>query len=80
MFFNKKQTLNSDEYEKLSKKMIDLKEELETFGVKLNVLRTDVDNLRGNFNRKLKGLKKEEMEEEEDSKTKDIYRGILLPE
>lgn len=75
MSFWKKQPVNSDEYEKLSKKITDLSSEVEELTAKIRIITSDVSNLRGQFNRKLTGLKKEEVSEEE----KDINNPVILP-
>ena len=61
----KNEGINSVEYEKLSKRITELVAEVETMRSKIKVLETDNANLRGNFNRKLSGIKKEELQEEE---------------
>lgn len=63
-----KNVVSSAEYERLVRKLIDANAEIEVLKASLKVLQTDVDNLRGNFNRKLKGIEKEEKETE----TKDL--------
>lgn len=75
---NERKFINSAEYETISKKIVELNERVEILSHKLSVLQTSMDNLRGNFNRKLKGLKKDEQEEEEEE-TKDINNPVILP-
>jgi len=72
-FFNKK--LNSEEYEKLSKKITELSADLNELSSKVRIIQSDNANLRGQFNRKLSGIKKDEDVEE----TQDINKGVLLP-
>lgn len=72
-FWNKK--VNSDEYEKLHKKITELSVEISELTAKIRLIQSDNSNLRGQFNRKLSGLKKEETPEE----TKDINNPVILP-
>ena len=79
MFWNKKKNaeqtnLNSAEYEKLLKKSVEVTAKLEELQIKLEVLRTDLQDMRGKFNRKLRGIRLEEEEE-----TKDINNPVILP-
>ena len=77
-FFQKKQkneTLNSAEYESCAKKLVELSARIEELENKFKILTTNYDNLRGNFNRKLKGLKAEEESEE----TQGINNPVILP-
>jgi len=76
-FWNKKQ-INSDEYEKLTKKIIELNSDVSDLTAKIRILTSDNSNLRGLFNRKLTGLKKEEIPEET-TEEKDINNSILVP-
>lgn len=68
-----KNPVNSEEYERLAKRITELVAELGLLKANYKIIETDVDNLRGNFNRKLKGLVKEEEKvapkEEEKSET-----------
>lgn len=57
---NEKIQLNSAEYESCAKKLTELSARIEELETKFKILGTNYDNLRGNFNRKLSGLKKEE--------------------
>ena len=52
--------LGSEEYEKLVKRIIELNGFYEQLKTKIEILNTNYDNLRGNFNRKLSGIKLEE--------------------
>jgi predicted nucleic acid-binding Zn-ribbon protein len=56
--------LNSDEYERISKRITELDSNFTSLKNKFEILQTSLDNLRGNFNRKLSGIKKEEEQEE----------------
>lgn len=85
-FFSRKkqEPMNSEDYEKLSKKITDLATLVEELKVKFRVLETNYDNLRGNFNRKLAGLKKEEADSDPDpmdqkQDTKSINTSVILP-
>lgn len=80
MNFWKKTQVNSDEYEKLSKKIIDLSSDVQELTAKIRTITSDVSNLRGLFNRKLIGLKKEEVGEvEEQQEQKGINNQVILP-
>jgi len=72
MFWKKKE-VNSTEYETILKKISDTRHEIELVKGQLAALQTNYDNLRGQFNRKLKGLAKEE---EEGTKTEYLNTGI----
>jgi len=85
-FFSRKkqEPMNSEDYEKLSKKITDLATLVEELKVKFRVLETNYDNLRGNFNRKLAGLKKEEADPDPDpmdqkTDSKSINTSVILP-
>lgn len=67
--------ITSEEFEYTSKRITELLSRIEELQVKFKILETNYDNLRGQFNRKLSGIKKEEIPEE----TKDLYNGMLLP-
>lgn len=63
MSFWKKGTeefLTSKEFDTLSRKITELSSEVEDLKIKFRFMNTNYDNLRGQFNRKLSGLKKEE--------------------
>lgn len=78
MSFWRNKSLNSDEYEKLTKKIIEFDSKIEKAIVDLKILQTNYDNLRGNFNRKLSGIKKEEATESTEQE-KDINNPVILP-
>ena len=63
--------LRSDEYERISKKFTELAATVEELQNKFKILETNYNNLRGNFNRKLSGLKEEEkvVPKEEETET-----------
>lgn len=54
--------LNSDEYEKLAKRLVEHDTKMQTLASQVEVLETHVRNLRGNFNRKLGSLASDESE------------------
>lgn len=60
---------NSDEYGKVLRRFAEISTDVELCKTQIKVLQTDVDNLRGKFNRKLKGLEKEEEEKEKNINT-----------
>jgi len=69
-FWNKKHEnpspnpLNSEEYERLVKRIIEFNSKVAVLETNMELLKTDVANLRGKFNQRLKGLKEEEGKEE----------------
>lgn len=75
-FWNKSQ-LNSNEYEEITKKIIQLSGKYEDLLHKVNVIVTDIANLRGRFNQKLSKIKKEDLETDEEQS---INNGMLIPE
>lgn len=82
-FWNKtakddKKVLNSDEYERTSKRIIELHSRVEELQNKIAVLQTNYDNLRGQFNRKLSGLKEEDKKEELAESETNIKKSIFL--
>jgi DNA gyrase/topoisomerase IV subunit A len=79
-FWNRsdKGVLNSREYESLAKKITELSSELQTTQIKFKVLQQDLDNLRGNFNRKVNKKFLEKPDEVEDE-SKDINNSVILP-
>ena len=62
--------LKSDEYEDLLKKFLAVNAKIEKVEMELGILNTNYDNLRGNFNRKLSGIKPDKPEKEESEKNK----------
>lgn len=78
MFWKKKSELNSAEYEKIWKQVIELNARVDDLANKQKIQETNYENLRGNFNRKLSGIKKAEMSEEEEE-TKSINNPVILP-
>jgi len=74
MFWRKK--INSNEYEFLFKRLLELSAENAALKNKFENLETTVSNLRGQFNRKLGNIKKEENEMEA---TETINSSVILP-
>lgn len=73
--------LNSKEYESCAKKIVEVSGRIEELETKFKILTTNYDNLRGQFNRKLSGLKEEEKvapKEEESETDKNIKDNIFL--
>lgn len=58
-----KKSLNSDEYDKVLRKLSELNSELEIHKAKLSVIRTDLENLRGRFNQRLAKIGADENKE-----------------
>lgn len=73
--FWKKSKVNSDEYEFLLKRISELKAEVAELSSKVAAVTSDAANLRGQFNRKVSGIKKEESKEE----TQSINNPVILP-
>ena len=76
--FWKKTQVNSVEYEYLHKRLTELQNLVGELSSKIAAVQSDAANLRGQFNRKLTGIKKEEMKEEEEE-TKSINNPVILP-
>lgn len=57
--------VNSSEYERLSIRIADISSEVKSVKADHELLKTDIANLRGKFNQRLKGLKEEETKDEE---------------
>lgn len=75
-FGKKKEKLNSEEYEKLLKKITEVSNDVNNFesiqrkqAIAIETIETRLDLLRGQFNRKLKGIQKEEQQIENSSGT-----------
>jgi hypothetical protein len=68
-----KNSINSDEYERLVKRIIDVDARMRLRDAEYKLLETDVANLRGKFNQKLKGIKetdaKDEMQQKKETET-----------
>lgn len=62
MFWQSKKKIGSDEYETVVNKLSTLRGQFTDLEQEVRGLRTDVNLLRGQFNRKLAGLAKEEKE------------------
>jgi hypothetical protein len=61
----RKENLNSLEYETCLKRISELDTKIRSFEGEFKIMQTSLDNLRGNFNRKLRGIKEEETKEEQ---------------
>ena len=64
--------------EKIWKQIIELNARVDNMENQIKIQNTNYDNLRGNFNRKLSGIKKEEKELEEEEQ-KSINNPVILP-
>ena len=60
-----KNFIHSEEYEKIVKRIIEVYSKNEILENKFKLLETDVANLHGNFNNRLKAIKEREKPEEE---------------
>lgn len=74
-FKNGKNPINSNEYEQLCKRIVEISAKQEILDSKVEVLRTDTANLRGRFNQRLKGFAKEEEETKDINTGENIYIG-----
>jgi len=63
-------TLRSDEYDSILKRIAEINSAVSVLETKHQSLKTDVDNLRGRFNQRLKGFKEEEKAEEKPEEKK----------
>lgn len=70
--------IHSDEYEFISKRIITLETEIKSLKAAVDIIQTGLDNLRGNFNRKLKGIAAAEQAEQK-QETENIKEGEPLP-
>lgn len=77
MIFWQKKQINSDEYEKLTKKIIELNANYESLIKRVDLIVTDIANLRGRFNQKLSRIKEEE-KTEESKEEEGINKPVLL--
>ena len=66
-----KNAMGSTEYEDCLRRIIKINSETEILKANLEAYKLQLDNLRGNFSRKLKGMKEEE-EKTEEKKTETI--------
>jgi len=70
--------INSNEYDSVLKKISEINAELELFKTKLNLIKTDLDNLRGRFNQRIaKGREGDDKEAGEP--TKELNNGEFIP-
>jgi len=75
MNFWKKSKVNSDEYEYLHKRITELSNLITELSAKIATVQSDAANLRGQFNRKLSGIKAGE----EKTETESINNPVILP-
>ena len=73
--FWKKTKVNSDEYEYLHKRITELSNLISELTAKIAAVQSDAANLRGQFNRKVSGIKSIEQKEE----TQGINNPVILP-
>lgn len=77
--FWKKTKVNSDEYEYLHKRITELSNLITELTAKIAAVQSDAANLRGQFNRKVSGIKKEEQQEHKEEETQSINNQVILP-
>lgn len=77
--FGFKKNLNSEEYEKLSKKLVDVEAKLSVVSTELEQLKTNQNSIRGLINRKLNPEKVEEVIEEGETETNKNPNIFLAP-
>lgn len=84
MFFKRKnetastnpQPISSAEYERLSNRIVEIHSTLKILATDIKVLETNLDNLRGKFNQRLKNWKEEEkVEEKQINTSNELYFG-----
>jgi len=72
--FSKNKQIGSEEYEKVSKRIVEINTLLEELRTKIQVLETNMNSLRGLINRKVGGFTKDEAESEK------YNNSVILPE
>lgn len=73
-----KNAFGTAEYDGILKRLSELRAEINNLSSDVKTLQTDLDNLRGNFNRKLRGIKEEEQKaEKKEEEQKDINGGYI---
>lgn len=70
--------INSAEYDRVYKRIVELSAAIEELKNKIAILNTNYDNLRGNFNRKLSGLKEVKEEQEKEETENNIKASVFL--
>jgi len=78
-FKNNSRRFPSDEFESLSKKLVELHTEMGISQAKIKILETNLDNLRGNINARLLRRFKKEEEEDKQEEDKSINNPVILP-
>lgn len=74
-----KNIMDSDSYERIIKRIAELTSRIDIFETKFKLLQTDVENLRGNFNRKLSGIAKEIQESTPKTETESFNNSYDVP-
>lgn len=69
-------SINSEEYEKLSKKITDLAADVEDLKKKFAVITTNMSSLRGLINRRIGG----DQDVDDSEETKGLNNPVILPE
>ena len=77
--FGFKKNLNSEEYEKLLKKLVDVEAKLSVVSTELEQLKTNQNSIRGLINRKLNPEKVDEVVEEGETETNKNPNIFLAP-
>jgi hypothetical protein len=64
--------VDTDGYARIFRRLTEISSDVEQCRAQVKILQTDVDNLRGNFNRKLKGIEQTEKQEAKDINTSEF--------
>ena len=71
--------VNSKEYEKLAMRIVECTTAILSVENKLNLLKTDVENLRGKFNQRLRGIKLDEQVKELEQQKENFNNNDVVP-
>ena len=68
-----KKIINSDEYDRVLKRISELNTDITALKGNYEILKSDISNLRGRFNQKLKGLQADEVKPETEKDINDPF-------
>lgn len=74
-----KKSMDSQEYDRLVKRISDGDAKIRILETDIQMLRTDIANLRGKFNAKLKGIKEQELLEEKKVEIENNINDQFIP-